>query len=237
VEDATLTASDLALFCGRDPIRLFREIREAASPAVRDPLLAVARSLALDALAGPQDVEDFLLLRAAFEPRPDPPDRSLLAAAIREPILEDLYGRRALFDRIFDIEAPPNVIGILANDSLTHLPPLTFYDGAVLDLDGGRRAHLDLKSSALNPLADAARVFALAHGRLDPPAVLDRLASAAGDYPEHEAVFRDAAEAYRVAFYYDTVGGRLSRYDQRLLKTAFVSIRNLLDLTTRTFVS
>jgi hypothetical protein len=195
----------------------------------------VARRLLLEALAGPADVDDYLLLKAAM--LPDPVPSGDLAAAIRDPILNDLYGHRALFDHIFDLDVPENVIGILANDSMNHMPPLTFYDGAVLDLDGGRRTTLDLESSALNPIVDAARVFALARRSLDPPGVLERLGIAASDYPEHEAVFREAADAYRVAFYYHTIGGRLSRYDQRLLKTAFVAIQRLLELTTRTFLS
>ena len=111
---------------------------------------------------------------------------------------------------------------------MDHLPPLTFYDGAVLDLDGGRRARLDLERSALIPITDAARVFALAHGRLDPPGTLDRLAAAGLD---------EAANAYRVSLFYHTVGGTLSRYDQMQLKTAFVSIQRLLDLTAKTFLS
>jgi signal-transduction protein with cAMP-binding, CBS, and nucleotidyltransferase domain len=225
VEDTVLTAADLALFCGRDPIRLIQEIR-----AFREPLLGVARRLLLEALASPADVDDYLLLKAAL--LPDPVPTGDLAAAIRDPILNDLYGHRALFDHVFDLEVPENVIGILANDTMDNMPPLTFYDGAVLDLDGGRRATLDLESSALNPIVDAARVFALARRSLDPPGVLERLALAGSG-----AVFQEAADAYRVAFYYHTIGGRLSRYDQRLLKTAFVAIQRLLELTNRTFVS
>jgi hypothetical protein len=231
IEDATLTSADLALFAGRDAIRLFSEIRRADSPAVREPLLRVARRLAFDALAGPGDVDDYLLLTAAFEPPAELPDRALLVDAVANPIAHDLYGRRVLFDRIFDVPVTPSTIGILANDTLDHLPPLTFYDGAVLDLDGGRRETLDLETSALNPIADAARVFALARGRLEPPGVLERLAAEEGE------VFRDAADAYRVAFYYNAIGGRLSRSDQRLLKTAFVGIQRLLEHTTRTFLA
>lgn len=229
VEGATLTSSDLALFCGRDVVRLVQEIR-AATDVTLAPLLRVARRVAMEALAAPSDVDDYLLLTAAFERPSPPPQRSLLVEAVAHPLQNDLYGRRALFDRIFDVEVTASTIGILANDSLDHMPPLTFYDGAVLDLDGGRRAALDLESSALNPIADAARVFALARGRLEPPGVLDRLAAEDGE------VFREAADAYRVAFYYHTIGGRLSRSDQRLLKTAFVAIQRLLEHTARTFL-
>jgi CRP-like cAMP-binding protein len=227
VDGKALTSADLALFCGRDPIRLIAELRASDSPALR----RLASRVSLEALARPEDVDDYLLLAEAFSPAPEPVDRRLLVEAVENPIMKDLYGRRALFDRIFDVPVTASTIGILANDTLNHLPPLTFYDGAVLDLDGGRRATLDLETSALIPIADAARVFALARGRLDPPGALARLAGESG------TVFKDAADAYRIAFYYHTIGGRLSRSDQRLLKTAFVSIQRLLEHTTATFLS
>jgi hypothetical protein len=224
VGDKVVKSADLALFCGRDPLRLIAELRASDLPVLR----RLARRVALEALARPEDVDDYLLLTQAFADKSDPPDRTMLVDAVANPIVHDLYGRRSLFDRIFDVPVTPSTIGILANDTLDHLPPLTFYDGAVLDLDGGRRDTLDLETSALTPITDAARVFALASGRLDPPGTLERLAVAG---------LNDAADAYRVAFYYHTVGGRLSRYDQLQLKTAFVSIQRLLELTTKTFLS
>ena len=46
-------------------------------------------------------------------------------------------------------------IPLLANDTLAHLPPLTFFRGLVLDLDGGQRDTLDIASAAISPIADA----------------------------------------------------------------------------------
>jgi len=56
-------------------------------------------------------------------------------------------------------------------------------------------------------------------------------------------VFREAADAFRVGLYHQTLAAspriepsKLGRYDQRLLKTAFSSIQRLLELTASTFI-
>jgi CBS domain-containing protein len=133
------------------------------------------------------------------------------------------------------------LVPLLASDTLGHLPPLTFFSGLVLALDGSAQEELDLARTALWPISDAARVFALAAGLPD-VSTLERLARAAGisDSPD---VFRDAAEAYRIALYHQALAGssrlepaRLARLDQRLLKTAFQSVLRLLETTMRMYV-
>jgi CBS domain-containing protein len=113
----------------------------------------------------------------------------------------------------------------------------------VVELDGGERPAFDVSETALTPIADAARVFALSARRLSVTNTLDRLTAAAADFPSRAAVFEEAAEAFRVALYHQTLAGspkidarRLGRYDSRLLKTAFASIQRLLEFTMETFV-
>ena len=74
-------------------------------------------------------------------------------------------------------------IPLLANDTLAHLPPLTFFRGLVLELDGAQHDSFDIASAAITPIADAARVFAIAKRRLAPANTLERLAQAALDFP------------------------------------------------------
>ena len=132
---------------------------------------------------------------------------------------------------------------LLANDTLSHLPPLTFFRGLVVDLDGAQRESFDIGKTAVSPIADAARVFAVASGLLDAASTLHRLQHAEIDYPDHAALFADAMEAFRIAHYYRwsgsaeaIVSSRLGKLDQRLLKTAFSSIQRLLEFTTSTFI-
>src|SRR5947207_5748543 len=56
--EAILTASDLALFSGPNPVRLVSAIRRASSAGEIMPLLRQGRKLVLDGLAQPQDVDD-----------------------------------------------------------------------------------------------------------------------------------------------------------------------------------
>jgi signal-transduction protein with cAMP-binding, CBS, and nucleotidyltransferase domain len=184
--------------------------------------------------------------------------QNFFASTIRNPAKQQLYSRRAFFDirplaghvalqeELLDwlgaqIQNSSLLVPLLACDTLANLPPLTFYSGMVVGLDGSEKRDLDLASTLLHPISDAARVFALAAGHSQVN-TLTRLATAATDFPAHAAVFHDAAEAYRVALYQQAQAGspridpaKLGRLDQRVLKTAFGSVFRLLELTTRHF--
>jgi CBS domain-containing protein len=136
-------------------------------------------------------------------------------------------------------------VAIMANDTMSNLPPLTFFHGLVVELDGAQRETLDVESTALGPIADAARVFALAAGDLEITNTLARLKQAATAMPGHATVLQEAAQAFRVAAYQQTLAGfageaeirpaLLGRYDQRLLKTAFDAIQKLLEVSSGVF--
>jgi len=353
----TLSASDLALFCGHNPAHLIGAIRQAGSVAEMTPLLPLATRLVLDALAQPSDVDDcsFIgteagaavadacirlasaqVLAAGIDPPSVPycwvmfgasargellspapatiaavyddsnqafqPADSLYFAAvagetlgwfhafglsgpglfwpegsqpsmplsewrrlyretIRNPLENDVYARREFFDAMplsgdasilqtlhdeiaLELRDHEMAIPLLANDTLAHLPPLTFFHGLVLELDGAQRDTFDVATVAITPITDAARVFAIAKRRLAPAGTLERLDAARLDFPDHAGVFREAADAFRIALYYQTLAGgsqikagKLGRFDQLLLKTAFSSIHRLLEFTSTTFVS
>jgi signal-transduction protein with cAMP-binding, CBS, and nucleotidyltransferase domain len=353
---AILTASELELFCGHNPVRLVRAIRQASSAAEIAPLLRLARKLVLEALAQPHDVDDCSLIGTevigaladactrlagnnVLSSGIDPPEaascwlmfgasargdllepqfpqiaaayddsacsahsedslyfaalageaaawfhgcgltgpdwfwpegsqpgmplsewKRLFRETIRNPVGHDLYSRRELFDIrllsgdqavlqmlqdqiLLELRGHEMAIPLLANDTLGNLPPLTFFRGLVLDLDGGRRDSFDIMTTAISPIADAARVFAIAQRRLAPVNTLVRLQFAALDYPDDASILRDAAEAFRIALYYRSIAGgsridpgMLGKFDQRLLKTAFSSIQRLLEFTASTFI-
>lgn len=179
--------------------------------------------------------------------------KRVLAATVEDPLENSIYLRRELFDMrpiegdwILLAELQLHIserlkgnemaIALLANDTVDHLPPLTFFEGLVVGLDGSRRESFDIERTIVEPVADAARVFALAEGRLDRPGTLERLESL-GDS------FREAAEAFRIGIYHQTMAGsrmihpgKLSKLDQKMLKTAIASVQRLLARTVRTFV-
>ena len=185
--------------------------------------------------------------------------RRLFTETIQQPAWHQIYARRQFLDSIHcsgdatllrqlhdtiqsEFRANPSTTALLANDTLAHLPPMTFFRGLVLDLDGEQRDSFDIDTTALSPIADAARVFALGGGRTGSPNTLFRLEGAAHDYPQHAAVFHDAGEAFRTAIYFRALAGSpeihartLQKTEQLILKRALSSIHRLLEVTQAVF--
>ncbi|MBI1354473.1 MAG: cyclic nucleotide-binding domain-containing protein [Acidobacteria bacterium] len=204
--------------------------------------------------------------------RPDRPEccrslrawRNQFSGWIRDPVKSRLYEARSMFDlqyaaddrRLLDqlrdhirreVAVWDGFIRILAHDTLAHLPPLTFFDGLVVEGAGRLRETLDLKRSAIFPLSDAARVWGLSIAAPEPASVT-RLLHAGEQFPEHAQLFHDASEALRIALYQrGRVGLRdgsdgalvspreLSKLDQQLLKSAFRTAADLLRATAERF--
>lgn len=354
--EGILTASELAMFCGHNPIGLLSGICESGSGAEVVPLVRQAERLVLEALAQPQDVEDcgricaeftaavgecaiglsqralldggrqlpavpycWLLFGAAARGEvlvpaapsiatvyddshhafrtedasyfsavtaeaialfercglknknswwPEGVQRSmpiqewkrLYGETIGNPLGHDLYARREFFDcapLVGDHSIPRELwshilvklqehevtIPLLANDTLAHLPPLTFFGGMVLELDGAKSESLDIRGTVMSPIADAARVFAFAKRQFTRANTLERLRAAAQDFPDGAQIFRESEDAFRVALYYLALSGedrvdprKLRKFDQLLLKKAFSCVQRLLEFTVSTFI-
>jgi CBS domain-containing protein len=161
--------------------------------------------------------------------------------------LRPVHGRRSLWQQI-DAAVGESInrdfIHVLANDCLANLPPLTFFQDAVVDSAGEHVSTFRLEQSALRPLVDVGRVFAMAGGKVLGRSTLERLATARALLPEHEQIFREAADTFRVVLWQqgrvgisrDTSGaelppGLLSRHDRHVLKAGFRSILRLLEFT------
>lgn len=180
---------------------------------------------------------------------------------ISNPVESGVYAVRRLFDiqilfgdsalaealeasMLHAMSASRAFIPILANDTMDHLPPMTFFQGLVIDSEGAQTETLDLGVLALGPLVDAARVHALASGSLQAKSTLQRLDLAARSRPQGNEVFREAGAAFRVVSRHAMLAamkhplGRpvvapahLSKIEQRLLKTSFRSIQSLIEFT------
>jgi signal-transduction protein with cAMP-binding, CBS, and nucleotidyltransferase domain len=133
---------------------------------------------------------------------------------------------------------------ILANDCLASLPPLTFFQDAVVDESGEETAVFRLEHSAVLPLVDVGRVFGMAAKKVLGSSTLERFAMARTMLPEHESIFREASETLRIVLWQQgrigisqgTSGAELppallSRYDRQILKSGFRSILRLLEFT------
>lgn len=137
---------------------------------------------------------------------------------------------------------------LLANDSMAHLPPLTFFRGQVVDKGGERTELLHLENCAVRPLTDVARVFALMEASEEDCDTASRLRMSALALPEHEALFLRSADAAELALVqrarvaYVNPEDRpeirpeeLLKVDRELLKSCFRTILDLLEHTAHHF--
>jgi CBS domain-containing protein len=178
---------------------------------------------------------------------------------IRDPVMQEMSRARTLFDlrpihgrrswwQQIDTTLTEHVnrdfLHVLANDCLASLPPLTFFQDAVVDSGGEHVSTFRLEHSALRPLVDVGRVFAMAAGKVLGRSTVDRFATARALLPEHEKVFREAADTFRVVLWQqgrvgislgtsgvDLPPALLSRHDRHVLKAGFRSILRLLEFT------
>jgi CBS domain-containing protein len=178
---------------------------------------------------------------------------------IRDPVMQEasrartlfdlrpVHGRRSLWQQLDTTlveQVNRDFLHVLANDCLTSLPPLTFFQDAVVDSDGEHVSTFRLEHSALRPLVDVGRVFAMATGKVLGRSTVDRFATARALLPEHEKIFREAADTFRVVLWQqgrvgislgtsgeDLPPALLSRHDRHVLKAGFRSILRLLEFT------
>ena len=177
---------------------------------------------------------------------------------IADPVMTQMYRARPLFD-LRPVHGPSALLEqvgatlagvdgtflrVLANDCLASLPPLTFFQDVVVNDAGEQSALFRLEHSALRPLVDVGRVFGLAAGSVFCQSTLQRFAVARTLVPDHESIFRDASDAFRVVLCqqgrvgisqgsggFELPPSALSRYDRHLLKSRFRSILRLIEFT------
>lgn len=158
-------------------------------------------------------------------------------------------GDQRIWKRIVDgvggeIRSSDVFLPILANDTMANQPPLAFYQGAVVDSEGRSSSALDLERAILTPLADAARVLAFGLRDFVSADTPGRLRRAVASVPQFASIIVDASEAWRIAAYHQARAGlddqmhpayagrkpALTRFDQRMIKSAFDSTRRFLEL-------
>jgi len=178
---------------------------------------------------------------------------------VRDPVGQETYrarsffdvrpvcGDRSAWDRIRTTVAEamnPAFMHLLANDCLDSLPPLTFFEDGVIDTFGEHTDTFRLEYSALRPLVDVGRVFAMAARDAFGRSTLERFAIARALLGDDEAIFREASDTLKIVLWQqgrvgigqgtrgDELPARLlSRHDRQVLKGGFRAILRLIEFT------
>jgi CBS domain-containing protein len=227
----------------------------SASVAARDALRTVSRLVAecdyLPRQNVPFDPDFYVATLAEW--------RARFSGWIGDPVRTEMYRARSLFD-LAPVEGTTalwreietlvtntvdrDFLHVLANDCLATLPPLTFFEDAVVDTSGEHSAVFQLEASALRPLVDVARVFSLAARAAVGRSTIERFGAARALLPEEQELFREASDTFRVVLWQqgrigitegtsgvDLPPALLSRNDRHVLKSGFRSILRLLRFT------
>jgi CBS domain-containing protein len=130
----------------------------------------------------------------------------------------------------------------LGTDALKNPPPLGFFRQFLVEDDGEHKDTFDIKSRALMPLTDAARLLVLSQNVKGIANTYQRFKKMAELEPQNADLFESCAEAFLVVLKFRTKEGLLnnsngrylnlndlSKSDKVKLKNAFVPIRDIQD--------
>ncbi len=164
-----------------------------------------------------------------------------------------VFGNEALVAKISDSisEQVANnqlFFAYLGSDALKNPPPLGFFRQFLVENDGEHKASFDLKSRALMPLIDAARVLFLSQNRVGSTNTYQRFKKMAELEPQNADIFENCAEAFSVLLKFRTKEGLqynssgrylnlndLSKSDKVKLKNAFSPIHSIQDVIKNRF--
>jgi CBS domain-containing protein len=159
-----------------------------------------------------------------------------LPAKLTAHIFEDLAGGRRRF------------FASLAQAALDNPSPLTFFRNFVVERSGEHKDQFDLKSRAMRPLTDAARVLTLQARVGNINNTFQRYEALAELEPQNADLFRDAAQAYEVLIRLRATMGlrrndsgrflkpsELSNMQRLLLRNSFTPVREVQSLLSLRF--
>ncbi len=133
-------------------------------------------------------------------------------------------------------------LAYLGTDALKNPPPLGFFRQFLVEDDGEHKDTFDIKSRALMPLIDAARLLVLSQGIRGINNTYQRYKKMAESEPQNADLFESCAEAFSILSFFRTEEGllnnnngrylnlnELSKSDKVKLKNAFQPIRDVQD--------
>ncbi|MDP2161893.1 MAG: DUF294 nucleotidyltransferase-like domain-containing protein [Flavobacterium sp.] len=158
-----------------------------------------------------------------------------------------IYGDEKLVDAITEnifknVENNQLFFAYLGTDALKNPPPLGFFRQFLVEDDGEHKDTFDIKSRALMPLIDAARLLVLSQGVRGINNTFQRFKKMAEVEPQNADLFESCAEAFSILTLFRTEEGLLnnsngrylnlndlSKSDKVKLKNSFQPIRDIQD--------
>ena len=157
---------------------------------------------------------------------------------------EFIYGDTHLYDKMAKsvfkyIYKKPVFLGFLSKATLDNPAPLGFFKQFLVEEDGENKDHFDIKSRAIRPLVDAARIFSL-HHQISVNNTIARYEKLMEVEPQNSDIFESCANAFKILLQFRTSQGltnndsgrfvdinNLSKADRLKLKSCFKPIKNV----------
>ncbi|MCG9792709.1 DUF294 nucleotidyltransferase-like domain-containing protein [Flavobacterium algicola] len=155
--------------------------------------------------------------------------------ALNTVVFENVVGNTLLFD-------------FLGNDALRKNSPLSFFKKFLVEEEGPHKDKFDIKTRALLPLIDGARMFTMSYGIKGINNTYVRFKQLAITDSKHAEIYLDCADAYLTLTKFRTLEGiknddtgqyinieELSKIDREKLKNALAPMKELEDLIKNKF--
>ncbi len=143
----------------------------------------------------------------------------------------DLSLATRLTEHIFsELDVQTIFLPFLAKNALLNPPPLTFFRDFMVERSGEHKDEFDIKTRAMMPLCDAARVLILNARVGKVNNTFRRFEKLAENEPQNRELYEQAAEAYEVLIRYRTLRGLRNSNTGRYFKPAELSKMERLEL-------
>lgn len=157
---------------------------------------------------------------------------------------ELIYRNEILYDKMSQsvfkyINKKPVFLGFLSKATLNNPAPLGFFKRFLLEADGENKDQFNIKSRAIRPLVDAARIFALYHN-ISENNTIARYEKLMEIEPQNKDMFESCTNAFKILLQFRTSQGltnndsgkfvdinNLSKADRLKLKSCFKPIKNV----------
>lgn len=147
---------------------------------------------------------------------------------------------KSIFNSINSYEIFLNFLG---RNALRNPTPLGFFRQFLVEHDGKHKDQFDLKSRALMPLIDAARLIILSHNIKDKNNTISRFKKLAKVEPQNKDLYLSCADAFKILLHYRTEQGlknnnsgryielnTLTKSEKLKLKGCFKPIKDIQEL-------